>query len=71
MLLGVTVAAMMFAPGTLEGVEPVDSFFFSYNSRCLEERLSAEGVFLSSVVVDGAIVRAEGRCGVGIVVGFC
>ena len=30
----------------------------------------AEGVFLSSVVVDGAMVRAEGRCGVDVVVGF-
>eukprot|EP00751_Fragilariopsis_kerguelensis_P046859 CAMPEP_0170978046 /NCGR_PEP_ID=MMETSP0736-20130129/959_1 /TAXON_ID=186038 /ORGANISM="Fragilariopsis kerguelensis, Strain L26-C5" /LENGTH=111 /DNA_ID=CAMNT_0011400327 /DNA_START=188 /DNA_END=524 /DNA_ORIENTATION=+ len=53
-LLGVTVAAMMFVPGTLERVE-VDSLFFSCDSRCLEEKLLTELVFLISVVGDGAI----------------
>ena len=37
---------------------------------CLEAQLSAKGVFLNSVVVDRAMVRAEGGCGVDVVVSF-
>ena len=61
LLLGV-MTAMIFVP-PLEGVELVDGFFFG--RRCLEEKLSMEGIFLVSVVVEAAIVRtkAEESCG--------
>ena len=60
MLLGVTVAAMMCAPRTLEGVE-VDTLFFSCDSQCLEAKLSIKLVFLIFVVADGAMVRAAAK----------
>mmetsp|Transcript_42303 Transcript_42303/g.47780 ORF Transcript_42303/g.47780 Transcript_42303/m.47780 type:complete len:201 (+) Transcript_42303:286-888(+) len=71
-LLGVTVAAVMFATETSEGAEGVvkDSRFCCSDSLCLESQLSADE-FLSSVVVDGAMVKTEarGRC-IVVVVGF-
>jgi len=62
----------MFATETSEGAEGVvkDSRSCCSDSLCLESQLSADE-FLSSVVVDGAMVKTEarGRC-IVVVVGF-
>ena len=69
--MGVTMEETLFIPGTLlEGLVLVEGFFCCWVSLCLEARLLVEGVFLSSMVVDRAMMRAEGRCGVGDVIGF-
>ena len=69
--MGVMMEETLVIPGILlEGLVLVEDFFCCWVSLCSEAQLSAKGVFLSSVVVDRAMVRAEGRCGVGVAVGF-
>lgn len=67
----VTIEETLFIPGTLlEGLLLVDGFFCCLVILCLEAQVLTKGVFLSYVIVDGAMARAEGRFGVDVLVGF-